>query len=117
MHLCEMYIRVYVFAEIMHEITSLANLYHALLGHYNLFQAIKNYVTPEQTPDTLQKVIDWLKDLIQVNEYEPEPKIKSEIFSCYEGQNVQVVAKTKSQKLYISKWRFTREPCKKNAII
>jgi len=42
---------------------------------------------------------------------------KSEIFICYEGQKVQVVAKTKSQKLHISKWRFTREPSKKNAIV
>jgi len=95
----------------MYEITSLADLYHAFLGHYNLFQATENYVTPEKTSDTLQKVIYWLKELIQVNEYEPD------IFICYEGQKVQVVAKTKSQKLCISKWRFTREPCKKNAII
>jgi len=50
-----------------------------------------------------------------MNEYEPE--IKSEIFICYEGRKVQVVAKTKSQKLYISKWRFKREPCKKNATV
>jgi len=63
----------------------------------------------------LQKVIDWLKELIQVNEYEPE--LKREIFICYEGQKVQVVAKIKSQKLYRSKRRFTREPCKKNATI
>ena len=70
-------------------------------------------MTPEQTSDTLQKVIDQLTELIQVNEYELE--IKSEIFICYEGQKVE--AKTKSQKLYMSKWRFTREPCKKNATI
>ena len=88
------------FAEIMYEVTSLADLYHAFLGHYNLFQAIK-YETPEQTSANLQKVIECLKELIQVNEYEPE--LKSEIFICYEGQKVQVVAKTKSQKLYISK--------------
>jgi len=93
----------------------LADLYHVFLGHFDLFQAIENYVTPEQTLNTLQKVIDWLKELIQVYEYEPE--LKSEILICYEGQKVKVVAKTKSQKLYISKWRFTREPCKKNAII
>ena len=78
---------------------SLADLYHAFLGHYNLFHAIENYVNPEQTSNTLQKVIDWLKELIQVNEYEPEPK--SEIFICYAGQKVQVIAKTKSQKLYM----------------
>jgi len=88
---------------------------YTFLEHSNLFQTLENYVTPEQTSNTLQKVIDWLKELTKVNEYEPE--LKSEIFICYEGQNVQVVAKTKSQKLYISKWRFTREPCKKNAII
>jgi len=99
----------------MYEVTSLADLYHAFLGHYNLFQAIENYVTPEQTSNTLHKVIDWLKELIQVNEYEPE--LKSEIFICYEGEKVQVVAKTKRQKLYISKWRFTREPCKNHATI
>jgi len=28
---------------------------HTFLGHYNLFQAIENYVTPEQTSNTLQK--------------------------------------------------------------
>jgi len=88
---------------------------YTFLGDYNLFQAIENYVTPQQTSNTLQKVIDWLKELTQVNECEPE--LKSEILICYEGQKVQVVAKTKSQKLHISKWRFTREPCKKNAII
>jgi len=88
---------------------------YTFLEHSNLFQTLENYVTPEQTSNTLQKVIDWLKELTKVNEYEPE--LKSEIFICYEGQNVQVVAKTKSQKLYISKWRFTREPCKNNVII
>jgi len=88
---------------------------YTFLGHYNLFQAIKNYVTPEQTSNTLQKIVDWLKELIQVNDYEPE--LKSEIFICYEGQKVQGVAKTKRQKLYLSKWKFTREPCKKNASI
>ena len=88
-----------MFTEIMYEVTSLADLYHAFLGHYKLFQAIEKYVTPEQTSETLQKVIEWLTELIQVNEYEPE--LKSEIFICYEGQRVQVVAKTKSQKLYI----------------
>ena len=67
---------------------------YTFLGHYNLFQTIETYVTPEQTSNTLQKVIEWLKELIQVNEYEPE--LKSEIFICYEGQKVQVVAKTKS---------------------
>jgi len=72
-------------------------------------------VTPEQTSDTLHKVIDWLKELIQINEYEPE--IKSEIFICCEGQKVQVVTKTRSQKPYISKWRFTREPCNRNTVI
>jgi len=77
---------MYVFAENMYEITSLGDIYHAIWGHYNLFQAIENYVTPEQTSDALQNVIDWLKDLIQVNEYEPE--LKSEIFICYEGQKV-----------------------------
>jgi len=77
---------MYVFAENMYEITSLRDIYHAFLGHYNLFQAIENYVTPEQTSDPLQNVIDWLKDLSQVNEYEPE--LKSEIFICYEGQKV-----------------------------
>ena len=93
----------------------MADLYHAFLGHYNLFQAIEKHETPEQTSANLQKVIEWLKELIQVNEYEPE--LKSEIFICYEGQKVQVVAKTKSQKLYISKWRSTRELCIKNATI
>jgi len=39
----------YVFTEIMYEITSLADLYHAFLEHRNLFQAIENYETPEQT--------------------------------------------------------------------
>jgi len=34
------YICAYVFTEIMYEVTSLADLYHAFLGHYNLFQAI-----------------------------------------------------------------------------
>jgi len=58
---CEIYIRAYVFTEIMYEMMSLADLYHAFSGHYNLFQAMENYVTPEQTSDTLQKVIDWLK--------------------------------------------------------
>ena len=106
---------MYVSTEIMYEITSLAGLHHAFLEHRNLFQAIENYVTPEQMSNTLQKVIDWLRELIQVNEYEPE--LKSEIFICYEGQKVQVVAKTKSQKLNMSKWRLTREPCKKNASI
>ena len=76
---------------------------------------MENYITPEQTSNTLQKVVDWLKELIQVNKYEPE--LKSEIFICYEGQKVQVVAKTKRQKLYLRKWKFTREPCKKNATI
>jgi len=99
----------------MREVASLAALYHAFLGHYNLSQAIEKYETPEQTSANYQKVIGWLKELIQVNEYEPE--LKSEIFICCEGQKVQVVAKTKTQKLYISKWRFTREPCKKNATI
>jgi len=80
-----------------------------------LFQAIEKYETPEETSETLQKVVDWLIELIQVNEYEPE--LKSEILICYEGQKVQVVAKTKSQKLYISKWNFTHKPCKKNAIV
>jgi len=75
---------------------------YTFLEHYNLFQAIENYVTPEQTSNTLQKVMDWLKELTQVNEYEPE--LKSEMLICYEGQKVQVVVKTKSQKLYISKW-------------
>jgi len=88
---------------------------YTFLEHHNLFQAIENYVTPEQTSNTLQKAIDWLKELIQVNEYEPE--LKSEIFTCYEGQKVQVVAKTKRQKLSLSKEKFTREPCKKNASI
>jgi len=46
---------VYVFAEIMYEIMSLTELYHAFLGHYNLFQAMEKYVTTEQTSDTLQK--------------------------------------------------------------
>ena len=104
-----------MFREIMYEVTSLTDLYHAFLEHYNLFQAIEKYETPEQTSANLQRVIEWLKELIQFNEY--EPKLKSEIFICYEGQNVQVMAKTKSQKLYISKWRFTREPCKKKATI
>jgi len=99
----------------MYEVTSLADLYHAFLGRYNLFQAIENYVTPEQTSNTLPNVVDWLKELIQVNEYEPE--LKSEIFICYEGQMIQIVAKTKRRKLYLSKWKFTREPCKKNATI
>jgi len=54
---------------------------YTFLGHYNLFQTIETYVTPEQTSNTLQKVIEWLKELIQVNEYEPE--LKSEIFICY----------------------------------
>ena len=109
-----MYLCTYVFTEIMYE-TSLADLYHTFLGHYSLFQAIENYVTPEQTSNTLQKVIDWLKELIEINKYEPE--LKSEIFICYEGQKIQVVTKTKSQNLYISKWRFTREPCKRNATV
>jgi len=74
---------------------------YTFLGHSNLFQTLENYVTPEQTSNTLQKVMDWLKELTKVNEYEPE--LKNEIFICYEGQKVQVVAKTKSQKLYISK--------------
>jgi len=110
----KLYPCTYVFTEIMYEITSLADLYHAFLEHRNLFQAIENYETPEQTWNTLQ-VIDLLKELTQANEYEPE--LKSETFICYEGKKVQVVAKTKSQKLYISKWRFTRDPCKKNATI
>jgi len=80
-----------------------------------LFQAIENHVTPEQTSNTLQKIVDRLKELIQVNEYEPE--LKSEIFICYKGQTVQVVAKTKRQKLYLSKRKFTSESCKKNANI
>jgi len=63
---------MHVFAENMYEITSLADLHHAFLGHYNLFQAIQSYVTPEQTSEILQKVIDWLKELIEVNEYEPK---------------------------------------------
>jgi len=88
---------------------------YTFLGHYNLFQAIENYVTPEQTSNTLQNIVDRLKELTQVNENEPE--LKSEIFICYEGQKVQVVAKTKRQKLYLRKWKFTREPCKKNATI
>jgi len=70
----------------MCEITSLADLYHAFLGHYNLFQAIENYVTPEETSNNLQKIIEWLKESIRMNEYEPE--IKSKIFICYEGQKV-----------------------------
>jgi len=86
---------------------------YTFLGYYNLFQAIENYVTPKQTSITLQKIVDWLKKLIQVNEYEPE--LESEIFICNEGQKVQEVAKTKRQKLYLSKWKFKREPCKKNA--
>jgi len=53
---------VYVFAEVMYEITSLTDLYHAFLGHYNLFQTIEKYKTPEQTSQTLQKIIDWLKE-------------------------------------------------------
>ena len=87
---CEVYLRVYVFAEIMYEITSLTDLHHAFLGHYNLFQTIEKYKTPEQTSQTLQKIIEWLKELIQLNEYEPETI--SEIFICYEGQKVQVVS-------------------------
>jgi len=51
---------VYIFAEFMFEITSLAELYHAFLGHYNLLQEIEKYVTTEQTWVTLQKVINWL---------------------------------------------------------
>jgi len=90
---------VNVSAEIMYEITSLSDLYYAFLRHYNLFQTIEKYGTPGKTSETLQKVIDWLKELIQVNAYEPE--LKSEIFICYKGQKVQVVAKTKRQKLYI----------------
>ena len=104
-----------MFTEIVYEVTSLADLYHVFLGHYNLFQAMENYITPEQTSNTLQKVVDWLKELIQVNKYEPE--LKSEIFICYEGQKVQVVAKTKRQKLHLSKWKFTHKPCKKNTTI
>jgi len=77
----------------MYEITSLSDLYDAFFGHYNLCQTIEKYETPEQTSETLQKVIDWLKDLIQVNKY--EPKLNSEIFICYEGQKVQVMAKRK----------------------
>jgi len=60
-----------------------------------LFQAIENHVTPEQTSNTLQKIVDRLKESIQVNEYEPE--LKSEIFIFCKGQKVQVVAKTKRQ--------------------
>jgi len=44
--------------KIMYEVTLLADLYHAFLGHYNLFQTIEKYETPEQTSETLQKVID-----------------------------------------------------------
>jgi len=55
---------VNTFAEIMYEVTSLADLYHAFLGHYNLSQAIEKYETPEQTSANLQKVIEWLKELI-----------------------------------------------------
>jgi len=88
---------------------------YTFLGYYNLFQAIENYVTPEQTSNTLQKIVHRLKELIQANEYEPE--LKSEIFICYTGQKVQAVAKTKRQKLYLNKWKFTRESCKKNANI
>ena len=57
-----------------------------------MFQAIEKYETPEETSETLQKVVNWLIELIQVNEYEPE--LKSEILIFYEGQKVQVVAKT-----------------------
>ena len=57
---------------------------YTFLEHYNLFQAKENYVMSEQTSNTLQKVVDWLKELIQVNEYELE--LKSKIFICYEGQ-------------------------------
>jgi len=35
---------------------------YTFLGHYNLFQAIENYGTPEQTANTLQKVIDGEKN-------------------------------------------------------
>jgi len=73
----------------MYEVMSLADLYRAFLKHHNLFQAIENYVTPDQTSKTLQKVIDW-------------SDLKREIFICYEGQMVQVVAKTKRQKLYLN---------------
>jgi len=37
---------------------------YTFLEHRNLFQAIENYVTPEQTSITLQEVIDWLRELI-----------------------------------------------------
>ena len=37
---------------------------YTFFGHYNLFQAIENYVTPEQTSNTLQKIVDRLKELI-----------------------------------------------------
>jgi len=50
---------VNAFAEIMNEVASLADLCHAFLGRYNLFQAIEKYETPEQTSANLQKVIEW----------------------------------------------------------
>jgi len=37
---------------------------YTFLGHSNLFQATENYVTPEQTSNTLQKIVDRLKELI-----------------------------------------------------
>jgi len=37
---------------------------YTFLGYYNLFQAIENYVTPEQTSNTLQKIVHRLKELI-----------------------------------------------------
>jgi len=84
---------------------------YAFLGHYNLFQAIEKYVTPKQTLITLQKLIDWSKELTRINDHEPE--IKRETFTCYEGLKVQTVAKPKNRKLYRSKWRFKREQYRK----
>ena len=63
----------------------------------------------------IKKIVDWLKELIQRNDYEPE--IKSEILISHERQEVQGMARTNYKELYISKWRTTREPCKKNTTI
>jgi len=96
-----------IFAGSMATISQLSDLYHAFLSHNNMFKEVKLFKFEGELSKVFYEVIEWLQELILMNETHPE--LRNEMNVLCNGQKVFIVAKKKLNKCYIVQWKFIKQ--------
>jgi len=85
----------------------LSDLYHAFLTHSSIFREVKLIKFESELSKTFCEVIEWLQELVSMNETHPE--LRRELNVLCNGQKKLMVPKAKLSKWYIVKRKLTKE--------